>query len=280
METKGKDIIIKVNGINICYDDLGEGLVPIIFIHGFPFDKSTWQPQLELLQSTNRVIAYDIRGFGKSTSDHEALSIGLFADDLVQLMDALQIKQAIVCGLSMGGYILLNALNRYADRFAAVILSDTQCIADSSESKAKRYKLAEQIEKEGLDDFATSFSKTVLSAESLNNNSGLAEHLKKIILSTSKKTVTGTLTALTQRHEMCSWLRKIQVPVLIVCGKEDTITPFVQSEFMHNKILNSSLYKIDKAGHLSNLEQPEAFNDHICNFILNKANLFEEQFIL
>jgi len=131
----GHDINIKLNGLTISYDDLGKGAVPIIFIHGFPFDKSSWQPQMEFFKKTNRVIAYDIRGFGKSSSGNEKESIRLFADDLIKFMDGLEITKAIVCGFSMGGYILLNAVCHYPKRFDAIILSDTQCIADSVETK-------------------------------------------------------------------------------------------------------------------------------------------------
>ncbi|MBK5286416.1 MAG: alpha/beta hydrolase, partial [Bacteroidia bacterium] len=110
MLTTGADININLNDITICYDDFGKGVIPILFIHGFPFDKSSWQPQMEFLKNTHRVIAYDIRGFGKSTAGDKKISISLFADDLIKLMDALELQKAIVCGLSMGGYILLNAV--------------------------------------------------------------------------------------------------------------------------------------------------------------------------
>ena len=89
----GKDLNIKLNGFTICYDDLGAGEIPIIFIHGFPFNKSTWQGQMEFLRKSHRVIAYDIRGFGKSTPGKEKASIGLFADDLISFMDALKINK-------------------------------------------------------------------------------------------------------------------------------------------------------------------------------------------
>ena len=134
----GSDLKIKIKGRSVCYIDYGKGELPILFLHGFPFDKSSWQLQLEALKETNRVLAYDIRGFGKSENGAEKPSIRLFADDLIQFMDALGIKKAIVCGLSMGGYILLNAIFRYANRFEAIVLCDTQCISDSKETKEKR----------------------------------------------------------------------------------------------------------------------------------------------
>ena len=115
--------MIDIDGITISFDDFGKSDIPIIFIHGFPFDKSSWQPQITFFKHTHRVIAYDIRGFGASTAGTEKASISLFADDLVHFMDRMQIEKAIVCGLSMGGYILLNAVKRFPTRFEAIILA-------------------------------------------------------------------------------------------------------------------------------------------------------------
>src|SRR5687768_16230610 len=148
METTIKDKSVQVNGISMSYEDTGKGSIPLIFIHGFPFDKSTWQPQLDSLKKNNRVIAYDIRGFGGSGPGSSSISLDLFATDLIQFMDALKIEKAVVCGLSMGGYILMNAVSRFPDRFEAIILSDTQCIADSDENREKRYKTIGHVEKE------------------------------------------------------------------------------------------------------------------------------------
>lgn len=268
MNTKGKNISIQANGITILYDDLGEGPVPIIFLHGFPFDKSTFQSQMEFLQETNRVIAYDIRGFGGSGSDYEKASISLYADDLIHFMDALEIKKAMVCGFSMGGYILLNAVNRYPERFASLVLCDTQCIADSSEAKERRIKLIREIESTGLDSFAADFTTSIFFQRTRIEKPHLIEEYKKKIRSNDVSSITEGLTALTQRYEMCSWLRKITVPTLILCGKEDRVTPPIQSEFMHNKIANSQLYMIPNAGHMANIEQPEEFNERLINFVL------------
>src|SRR5688572_16597599 len=107
LQATGNNLKIEVNGTTICYDDFGTGTVPIIFLHGFPFNKSSWQPQMEFLKNTYRVIAYDIRGFGESTSGEDLKGMSLFADDLMKFMEALKIEKAIVCGLSMGGFILL-----------------------------------------------------------------------------------------------------------------------------------------------------------------------------
>ena len=280
MNISGCDLVINVDGLKVCYDDFGNGKVPVIFIHGFPFDKSSWKPQMDFLKNTNRVIAYDIRGFGKSIADNETTSMSLFADDLIKFMDALQLDKAIVCGLSMGGYILMNAAIRYPNRFKAIILSDTQCIADSPKAKEKRYKIIDQIESNGINDFASDYIKNVFRKESIDNNQGLVEKMRNVILSTSQQTITGTLKALAKRHEMCPWLGKITVPSLILCGREDTLTPFIQSEFLFNKIPNSILLGIEKAGHLSNLEQPDEFNEHLKNFISVQIKMVAEKHLI
>jgi 3-oxoadipate enol-lactonase len=267
MQATGQDIDINVNGATICYDDLGRSKVPLIFIHGFPLDKEMWQPQIQFLKEKYRVIAYDIRGFGKSTSGDEKETIALFADDLVKLMDALEIDKAIVCGLSMGGYILLNAVNRYPNRFEAIILSDTQCIADSPETKEKRHKSIADINETGLIAFADGFANNIFCAKSLAAKPELVLQVKNTILATRKETITSTLLALAQRWEMCPSLKEIKVPALILCGKEDKVTPVTQSEFLTSKIPNASLQIINDAAHMSNLEQPDLFNKHVNDFV-------------
>jgi 3-oxoadipate enol-lactonase len=267
MERMTKDLSIRVNGITVSYEDTGTGKVPIIFIHGFPFSKSSWQPQVDFLKKHNRVIAYDIRGFGGSSLGEEVVSIDLFATDLIQFMDALKIEKAIVCGLSMGGYILMNAVARFPERFEAIILSDTQCIADSTENKEKRYNTIEQIEKEGLDKFAEAFVQNVFCKHTLEHKKEVVEETKNLILKTSPETITATLKALAERRESCTNLKSVSIPALIICGKEDNVTPLSQSELLNNSLKNSTLRPIDNAGHLSNLEQPDIFNEHIHNFL-------------
>lgn len=271
IHTAGKDKLIYLNGVSVCYDDLGTGEIPVIFVHGFPFNKSSWQPQLEFLSQTQRVIAYDIRGFGKSSAGDETPTISLFASDLIRLMDALEIPKAIVCGLSMGGYILLNAVSQSPERFKAIILSDTQCIADTPDVKAKRYKTISQINEEGLVNFTEGFLKNAFSEETHLTKKELVENIRTVMLSNSVKSVAETLSAIAERVETCSLLMRNIVPTLILCGIDDKITPLVQSEFLSTTIQSSKLHSIEKAGHLSNLEQPEEFNKHISDFISGLA---------
>jgi len=271
LDNSYQNLLIEVNNFTISYNDVGEGNVPILFLHGFPFDKSMWKGQLDSLKSSNRVIAIDIRGFGKSIDEKTPLTIDLFSDDLRLFMDKLTIQKAIICGLSMGGFIALNAIKRFPERFEALILCDTNCIADTAEVKENRYKAIEQINHDGVTAFNEKFIKNVFHPDSLINKIELVENLRAIVFANSKEIVTAGLTALAERSETCSGLKSITVPTLIICGKEDAVTPLAQSQFMHEHIQDSSLKIIDNAGHVSNLEHPEEFNKYLIEF-LNSLN--------
>lgn len=266
-ETKGYNLTMSLNDFNLSYDDVGEGTIPIIFLHGYPFDKTMWQGQLDFFESSYRLIPCDIRGFGKSTDEESALSIDLFANDLIQFMDKLSIEKAIICGLSMGGFIALNAIKKFPDRFEALILCDTQCIADTPEVKEKRYKIIEEIESDGATNFNEGFIKSVFHNDSLTNEKELVEQLRNVVFSNSKQIIKQGLIALAERSETCSNLSEIAIPTLIICGREDEVTPLAQSEFMNAAIKGSKLQVIDNAGHVSNLEQPYEFNKHLHNFL-------------
>ncbi len=265
--TKGYNLTIPVNNIHLSYDDIGEGKTPIIFLHGYPFDKTMWKGQLDFLKESYRVIACDIRGFGKSTDEESHLSINMFGNDLIAFMDALSINKAIVCGLSMGGFITLNTQKRLPNRFEALILCDTQCVADTVEVKGKRLKIIDEIEMNGEADFNEGFIKSVFHKDSLINNEELVETLRTVVFSNSQHIITMGLTALAERSETCSTLKEISIPTLIICGREDEVTPLDQSKFMNANIKGSILRVIDNAGHVSNLEQPDEFNKHLLSFL-------------
>jgi 3-oxoadipate enol-lactonase len=271
-ETKGYNLSIPVNNFHLSYDDVGEGFIPIIFLHGYPFDKTMWQGQVDFLKSSYRLIPYDIRGFGKSTDEKSPLSMDLFGEDLIQFMDKLNIDKAIICGLSMGGYIALNAMERFPERFEALILCDTQCIADTAEVKSKRYKTIDEIDVNGTADFNEGFIKSVFHKDSITNKKELVEQLRSVVFSNSKHIITQGLVALAERSETCSTLNEITIPTLILCGREDEVTPLAQSELMNASITGSILHVIDNAGHVSNLEQPDEFNKHILNFLTDLTN--------
>lgn len=265
-EAKGYDLNISINNCNLSYDDVGEGNVPVIFLHGFPFDRTMWMRQLDFFKSSYRLIAFDIRGFGKSTVGEGDFSIDLFTDDLIAFMDELNIPKAIVCGLSMGGYIALNMQQRFPQRIEALILADTQCIADTTEAKEKRYKTIEEIKAQGDTQFKEGFIKNVFAPSSLEGKKEIVQQLRNVVTATAQDSIIKGLKALAERRETCSGLNKISIPTLIICGKEDQLTPLAQSEMMQAAINGSVIKIINEAGHVSNLEQPEVFNKYLQDF--------------
>lgn len=265
--TTGYNLSVNVNDINLSYDDVGEGSIPIVFLHGFPFDKTMWQEQLDYFQSSHRVIACDIRGFGKSKDEESHFSMDLFANDLILFIDKLDLDKVIICGLSMGGYIALNAMQRFPSRFEAMILCDTQCIADSHEVKAKRFNTIDEINEFGKTNFNEGFIKNIFHENSLTNKPELVEKLRSVVFSNSKHIISQGLIALAERSETCSFLDGITIPTLIICGREDVVTPLDESKFMNKQIKGSILHVINNAGHVSNLEEPLKFNKLIRDFL-------------
>jgi len=256
-----------VNELTVSFTDQGPDNAPtIIFIHGFPLNKTMWDNQVELLKNDFRVITYDIRGHGESDAGNEAFSIDLFVSDLIGFMDGLEIKKSSICGLSMGGYIALKAIENYPDRFETLVLCDTTCTADSTEVKEKRMKTVESIIKNGVNKYAEESIPNLFSAESVKLNVGEIASVKEMILDTSELVLCSTLLALASRKETCTKLAEINIPVLILVGDQDTLTPPATAKFMHENIKNSTLEVIENAAHLSNLENPELFNQHLKEF--------------
>ncbi len=127
-----------INGITIGYDDNGSGPA-VCLIHGFPLDRRMWRPQVMTLASAGyRVITPDLRGFGESDATEGPYTMDLYADDLVKLLDHLGIGRAVVGGMSMGGYVLLNLLERHPDRLAAACFIVTRSGADDEAGKERR----------------------------------------------------------------------------------------------------------------------------------------------
>ena len=252
-------------------DEEKYGAPVIIFIHGFPFNKSMWNSQIKSLSYYCRVISYDIRGFGNSESGNEDFTIELFVKDLISLMDSLKIEKSFLCGLSMGGYIALNAIKNFPERFNALILSDTSCRSDTPEAKENRKKSIVNIRNKGVGIFADETIKNLFAPESFSEKKEEIAMVREMIIKTSEDSLCNTLLALSNREETCSSLKDINVPVLIMAGKEDKITPPSAAQFMHEKIKDSTLKIIEHAGHLSNLENADEFNYQLERFI-DKVN--------
>lgn len=265
---KGYNLTIKANNIYIGYDDIGDGDVPIIFLHGFALDKSSWEKQVGFFKMSHRVIACNVRSFGNSTTNNEELSMDLFADDLIAFMDALNIKKVIICGLSMGGYIALNAVSRYSNRFLGLVLCATQSFADSEETKELRKVRIQQINAEGINDFALEFLANIFHKNTVENKKEMVNNTEILIRSNSSQVIVNGMLSLLNRKSTCETLSNINIPTLIICGKGDLLTPVNASQFLHENIKYSSLEIIEFARHMPNLEQADEFNSILKNFLI------------
>lgn len=240
---------------------------PIIFLHGFPFDGSSWDPQLEHFKGKYQTFAPDLRGHGKGPAGPGPWMIAHYADDLKIYMDEMKIEKAFVCGLSMGGYIALHFTASYPERLAGLILCDTRADADSNEAKDKRYATIRKIHQEGTQQFATDFSKNALGETTRTVMPQIQEKVQSMILNNQPQNIAMVLGALASRRDSTPYLEAISCPTMILVGTEDKITPPDVNESLAKKIKGSSFHLIEKAGHLSNLEQPKVFNRYLEDFL-------------
>ena len=257
-----------INGWSIHYTTSGklEGL-PVVFIHGFPFSQEMWKPQVAAFSSEYRVVTYDIRGHGKSKVGDGQYTLELFVDDFFGILDHLNIERAVVVGLSMGGYIALRAIERNPEQFRALVLCDTKSEADTDEGKLKRAASIKLVKTEGVKKFAAGFVKSVFAPETFKKKPEIVRFLQKIIEKNSPVAIAGTLLALAARTDTTLSLPKINVPTLIIVGEKDTLTPVSAAQSMNERIARSELHVIPNAAHLSNLENPEEFNQLLMNFL-------------
>ena len=254
--------------IKMHYFDFGiRGDVPIIFIHGMALDHTMWNPQINVLKDKFRVIAYDIRGHGQNSVGDGQYTYKMFANDLIDLMDFLEIEQAILCGLSLGGGIAIRAYDMYPQRIKALVLCDARCEGDFNETKCWREDSIDLIKDNGLQTFASEFVNMIFARDSFNNYPETMEFVRKLILSTSPQTICGVLLAAAARIDMKYVLPKIKIPTLIMVGENDNFTPLRSSQIMNNGIINSKLKIISSAGHVSNLENIEEFNYNLLEFL-------------
>lgn len=263
-----QEVEASINGTRIHYVDTGDPSArPIVLVHGFPFSHEMWSPQIASLEKELRVVAYDVRGHGRSDVGDGQYTLELFVDDLVGLLDHLKIQKAVLCGLSMGGYIVLRAIERNPERCLALVLCDTSSQADSNEAKLRRAASIKAIKREGVKPFADAFLESAFALKARNDKARLL--MEEIIESNSPSGICGTLLALAGRTDTTATLPTIKVPTLILVGELDRITPPALSQRMHDEIPSSELHIVANAGHLSNLENPAHFNECLLDF-LNK----------
>src|SRR5690349_21578476 len=257
---------IRVDDIQLAYTDAGIGR-PVVLIHGYPFNRSLWNEQVAALSSSYRVIAPDLRGFGESDASPGIATMNMMAQDVALLMDHLEISRAAIGGLSMGGYVALAFYKQFPSRVRALMLADTRAQADTEEGKQTRFQQAEKAIAEGMAGIADSMLPKLLTPETVSKRPEVVKRVRDMMLKTKPEGAAGALLGMAERDDQSEFISTINVPTLIVVGREDAITPLADSEKMHRDIAGSRLVIIDHAAHVSNLEQTEQFNNELVQFL-------------
>jgi pimeloyl-ACP methyl ester carboxylesterase len=259
-------MIAQINGLNLAYTDQGQGL-PVVFLHAFPQSRAMWTSQVQVLSKTCRVVTLDFRGFGESDAPLWHYTLEQFADDVQGLLDHLSIQQAVLAGLSMGGYTLFAFYRKYADRVKGLVLADTRAQADTEEGRAGRFAMAQTAYTKGAGAIADIMLPKLLSPAALQTKPELAGQVRATIEQTQISGIAGALMAMAERPDSVPLLAQIACPTLVITGELDGPTPPADGRLMAERIPGASLELIPQAGHLSNLEQPEAFNRLLLDFL-------------
>ncbi|HEX2473872.1 MAG TPA: alpha/beta fold hydrolase [Lacipirellulaceae bacterium] len=250
--------------VELAYVDRGKG-TPVLLVHGFPLDHSMWNAQIEALADRCRVIAPDLRGFGQSSLGDADPKVGVsmehYADDLLELMDALGIHEPIVLvGFSMGGYVAWQLVRKYASRLRALVQCDTKAAADTEEARAVRLKMADQISEWGSARVAEMMGPRLLAKRSFEARPGVVAEVRRVVEATSPAAIACAQRGMASRPDMTGLLPSIRVPTLVLVGHEDVISPPAEMRAIADAIPNAQFVEVPDAGHMTTMENPQAVN--------------------
>jgi pimeloyl-ACP methyl ester carboxylesterase len=255
-----------INGINLAFDDRGSGPA-VVLIHGFPLNRQIWAPQLEALQDRYRVIALDLRGFGESAAPEGTYTMDLFADDTIALLDRLGIREAVFCGMSMGGYVLFNLLERYPERVRAACFMVTRSGADDAAGKERRQLLAREAVSLGSRVVADAFAQILFAPATTATRPELVAQVCRWMTDIRATGLAGGLLAMKDRPDYTQRLGYFHCPCLVIGAAEDRAIPLAESRSLAAGLPAATLAVIPEAGHLASLENPRAVNKVLLDFL-------------
>jgi 3-oxoadipate enol-lactonase len=256
---------------SIRYFEAGSGRA-VVFLHAFPLSADQWLPQLHRVPPGWRFIAPDLRGFRGGGPAYEdpgvhGVTMDGYVQDVLELMAHVEIDRAVVCGLSMGGYVALALQRRAAARVAGLLLANTRAGADSADGKAARDRMIDLVTREGAAAVAREMIPKLLGATAHRDQPDLADVVSDLIRMNAPETIAAAVAAMRDRPDSTPGLATVACPTWIVTGAEDALVPPSESEAMHRAIPGSRLVVLPHVGHLSNIEAPLAFSDVVAALV-------------
>lgn len=258
-------------GRSIRYLDSGEGR-PLIFIHAFPLSADMWAPQIGSLPPGWRLIAPDLRGFRGPASPEDPTPVGRvtmddYARDVVALLDHLDIPEAVVGGLSMGGYVAFAVYRLAPGRVRGVVLANTRSQADTEEARAQRRQMLPLVARQGAPGVAREMLPRLLGRTTLGERPEVVARVRALIEANAPDAIASAIGALMTRPDSTPLLESMRVPAMVVMGMEDALISRGAADLMFDTLPNARLSVIARAGHLSNLEEPDLFNTFLAEFL-------------
>jgi pimeloyl-ACP methyl ester carboxylesterase len=227
----------------------------LVLLHAFPLDRSMWDREVTALaDAASPIIAPSFPGFGKSELPPDQPTLDDYADAVIGVLDATRVETAAFAGLSMGGYVAFSIWRRHRARVERLALIDTKAEADTPEAKENRARLAALIREHGVEALLKAPPKW------LREGAPQWPAVKELIRAQQPEAVAQASIAMAGRPDSTRDLSGIDVPTAVIVGEADAITPLANAKTMHERIPRSTLTVIPDAGHLANIEAPEAFD--------------------
>jgi len=262
-----RTLVLEHRLMSVRYEDQGSG-IPVVLLHAFPFDRAMWEPQLAPIAAAGfRVLAPDLPEFGETTPGSEVFTIERSADVIADFLEEIGIEKAVVVGVSMGGYIAMALARRHPHRLLALILADTKAAPDDADGKANRDRLIADVKAGDAPAAAEALLPKLFSSITREQYPEVIEQARSIILRQRAAAIIAGLYALRDRPDAGPGLELVSVPALVLVGEDDAITPPSVAEHIARQIRGAELVRIAEAGHLANLEKPDAFNSAVIAFL-------------
>ncbi|HEX8221147.1 MAG TPA: alpha/beta hydrolase [Chloroflexia bacterium] len=247
------------------YEERGRG-VPVVLVHGFPFDRSIWSAQLEELSDEARVIAIDLPGFGGSEPlGEEEASIDGYADAIARWAGETGLDRLVIVGHSMGGYVALAFARRHPEMLAGLGLVCTRPGPDTEQARQGRYTMIENVRDKGAQAVVDAMLPRLLSPGTREERPGVEEQTREVMLRQGSDGIIAALQAMASRPDSSPMLAQIEVPTAVIGGADDAIIPAAEEDLMAATIPGATQLRIDGAGHMPMLEQPGRLTEALRN---------------